>query len=637
VPEPPALFLSARIAKPSASLATVHGWSKLPMPEAAQVTELVTGEALGPLVDLDQPIDLAVAFGGTSSRAMQPMAAVSVPLKDPEGARALLSEHYKLVPAENGATIVQGLGRAPHKEEADDEDDNGGGLGEGGERTCELAPAFGAAPVRLVCGWHPRALAELGPWLTRTATRASTKSDLHVDLRMQPVRPILVEQKRFLGVLLSGALGARAGGAGERELAASVAGDVADFVSDLDTVNLDMALGDAGASANVMLRLAGNSSAAGRMATAHPERTGPVPAAFWQLPADADFAFFQRGADEAELGRLRDLVIKAVGDALGDRGFKDADRKAVLDALAKVVSTAPMTYASGLDVAATRKALAAEKAAASRPDPERAEARRAAAEALLGWRVLEVDEPATRATGVLKELAAAWGRPGVSAAYRAKSNGPVPVLRAAPVAKGSALPAGSVHYVLEVHPFDAGSHAAGGGAKPDDKAKDKDKERKAPGPSKAVAVHLVVAPDGARTWIGVAGDEALAIAKVATALKPAAAAGASAAPPQSDASLASRADLDALKAGPVGSGGFFTLRGLAELATLSEVLSGGSLGGATEGLEEAAQMPGQGTIAIPFSLTAQAGGPPAAALAALQVPRGAIEDVVTAVLRHGGF
>jgi hypothetical protein len=625
VPEPPALVLSARLNKPSASLAAVHAWSKLPMPEAEQVTELVTGEALGPLVDLDQPIDVAVGLGGSGPRALQPMAAVSVPLKDPEGARALLSEHYKLVPAENGATLIQGLGRAAHKEEADDEDDDGKGGGE--ERTCELAPAFGTAPVRLVCGWHSRALAELGPWLTRTATRATTKSDLHVDLRMQPLRPIIVEQKRFVGLLLSGALASRSGGAGERELAASVAGDIADFASDLDSVTFDMALADVGANATAMLKLTGTSSAAGRAATAHPERSGPAPAAFWQLPADADFALFQRGTDEADLARIRDLVLKAVGDALGDQGVKDADRKAVLDALAKVASTTPMVYASGLDAAAARKAVAAEKAAGARPEsPERAEARRVAAEALLGWRVLELDEPATKATGALKELAAAWARPGVSAAYRAKNSGPAPVLRAAPVGKGAALPPGSVHYVIEMQPLDDGSHAAGAKPKPDDKAK------KAAGPSKPIAVHLLVVPDGARTWVAIAGDEATAATKVATTLKSSGAAS----PAQGDPSLASRAELAALKAGPVGAGGFLTLRGLAEMEVLSAVLSGGSLGGTVE-LDEAAQMPGQGVVAIPFSLTAQPGGPPAATVAALQVPRGAIEDVVAAILRHGGF
>jgi len=47
-------------------------------------------------------------------------------------------------------------------------------------------------------------------------------------------------------------------------------------------------------------------------------------------------------------------------------------------------------------------------------------------------------------------------------------------------------------------------------------------------------------------------------------------------------------------------------------------------------------MPGQGMVAIPFSLTAQPGSPPASQVT-LQVPRGAIEDVVTALLRHGAF
>jgi hypothetical protein len=61
------------------------------------------------------------------------------------------------------------------------------------------------------------------------------------------------------------------------------------------------------------------------------------------------------------------------------------------------------------------------------------------------------------------------------------------------------------------------------------------------------------------------------------------------------------------------------------------------MGGTVEGLEEAMQMPGQGVVPIPFSLNPQTGGPPAGAQATLQVPRGAIEDIVTALLRHGAF
>jgi hypothetical protein len=313
-------------------------------------------------------------------------------------------------------------------------------------------------------------------------------------------------------------------------------------------------------------------------------------------------------------------VGQAAGDAHAPEAGKDDDRKAVLDALGKIASTAPMVYASGLDVAAARKALAAEKTVGGTPDsPERMEARRLSGEALLGWRLLAVEEPATKATGVLKEIATALARPGIAAAYRAKNKSAVaPTLRTAPLPKGASLPAGAVHYVLELRPLEVGR--IGSRPKPDDK----DPGKKAAVAPKRFAVHFFVVPDGGRTWIAVAGDEALAVAKLTAALG------------TSESKLSSRAELAHLKSGPVGAGGFFTFRGLAEMATLSAAISGGSLAGTAEGLDEATQMPGQGVTAIPFSVTAQPGGAPSTQTT-LEIPRGAIEDVVAALLRHGAF
>ena len=74
VPEPASLVASARLAKPSASLATVHAWSKLPMPEAEQVTELVANQQLGPVVDLDKPIDVAIAVWAAARECRRPSA-----------------------------------------------------------------------------------------------------------------------------------------------------------------------------------------------------------------------------------------------------------------------------------------------------------------------------------------------------------------------------------------------------------------------------------------------------------------------------------------------------------------------------------------------------------------------------------
>jgi len=89
VPAPSLLVVSGRIGKLSASLATVHGWTKLPMPQSEQVSELLTSEAVGAVVDLDQPIDFAVGVTGSGARTKD-LTAVSAAVKDPDKVRAFI-------------------------------------------------------------------------------------------------------------------------------------------------------------------------------------------------------------------------------------------------------------------------------------------------------------------------------------------------------------------------------------------------------------------------------------------------------------------------------------------------------------------------------------------------------------------
>jgi hypothetical protein len=626
VPEPASLVVSGRFAKLSASLATAHGWTKLPMPQSEQVTELLTSEAVGPIVDLDGPIDFAVAVVGSGPR-MKELTALSAAVKDPEKVKATLSERYKLVPGENGALLVQGLGK-PTRDSEDDADDDGKRSADDreGARACELAPAFGDAPVRLVCGFNSRALAELGPWLTRTATRAPATADLHVEVRMKPLQSTIAEQKRLIGMILGSVLGGRMGLSGLRDVAVALGTDVADFAGDLDGASADVTLGDAGAQASISLKLSGSTSALARIATSHPERSGPAPAAFWQLPGDADVAFFDRGVDEPLLAKGRDLVLEAVGDALAEAGVKDADRKAIVGGLAKLVSPAATVYGGGVDVEGVRRALAVDKALTVQSDAaEKEEAKRQLVEALLGWRVVELDEPSVRMTAGLKELAAAIARPSVAAAYREKLKDAVPpALRSVPVTKVTGLPAAAQHYVLELHTLERKAPPPPprlGRAVPPPRNPPKTPV----GPLKPLLVHIFVVPDGPRTWLAVAGDEAVAASRLATALGPA------------GDKLASHADLASLKDASVGAGGFLTPRAVPEAVQQGSLLLNGATWGAKEAFEDAAQMPHQGLTPIVLSSTAQPASSPAVTVSRVSVPRGAIEDFVAMVLKHGGF
>jgi hypothetical protein len=613
VPTPPGLVVTGTVTKLGASLATVHGWIQLPMPQSDQVTEIVAGQPLGAIVDLDQPIHVAVAVAGAGVR-LTPLVAISAGIRDVDAVKAALSARYKLTPGDNGALVIQSLGHPSRPDGTDDDK----GSDDDDPRACELAPSYGSPAMRLVCGWDAKSLAALGPWLTRGATRDRLPAaDAHVELRMEPLKPTIAQERKLLSLLLGTALGGRPGGgvAGARDLVQAVAGDLADFGTDLDTASLDVALSDPGAAATLTLKLSGATSALARLAMANADRNGPPPAAFWQMPGDADFAVFDRGIDPNVLARGRDLVLKLVSDGLAEDGVKDADRHAFVDALGKLVSPAPTVYASGVDADAVRKALAALKALPDTADRAQArEASRVATQALLGWRIVEADEPAAGRVDAMKGLVTAWSRPSVAAAYKKAADGWLGI-RSAPLPKGTTLPKDTQHFAIDVPLVEPAAASRAPSKKP-------------AGPAKPLAIDVFIVPDGARSWIGVGGDAALVTARLSAAIA------------GTGDVLRGRAELAAFKEATVGAGGFFTARGVAETGEQLAALTGGDAGGFANGadiFESAAQVPHQGTTAIPFSLTAPsvAQGTQAGVVATLQVSRATVDDLLVVALKHG--
>ncbi len=609
VAPPSGLVVSGRLSRLDASLGTVHGWTQLPMPQSEQVTEIIADEAtMGALVALDQPMDFAVAVSGTGAR-LTAMVAVSAAVRDFEEARTSLAEKHKLVPGDNGVLLVQRLAHRSHR--AGDPDDDGKSAEDSDDvHACELAPAYGAAPTRLVCGWDTNALAKLGPWLTRGATRQTSTYDAHVEVHMQPLRSTIAAERRMFSIVLGTVLGGRLGLSGARDLAQAVGGDIADFANDLDTLSLDVVLSDPGAAATTTLKLSGTSSALGRLALANADRNGPAPAAFWQMPGDADFAFFDRGIDPNELVRGRDLVLKVVSDKLAEDGLKDADRHAITDALGKIVSPASMVLASGIDVDSVRKALSAEKALGDAADATaRRDANRASAQALLGWRVVEVDEAAATRVDAMKGLATALARPGVTAAYGAKAGVAAPKVTVARMPKEGGLPKDAQHFEVEL-PLPEPSAASSGTGKPRTVAL-----------AKPLVIHVFIVPDGARSWIGV-GDAALVPAKLSAAMA------------GSGDTLRAKPELSVLKDASLGAGGFLTARGVPEAREQMAALFASDPGREADLFESTAQLPHQGLTPVPFSLTAQPGAP-GTVVATLQVSRGTVDDVLVTALKHG--
>jgi hypothetical protein len=572
VPSPPNLVVSARLTRPGASLAAAGGWSNLPMPQSEQVTKLLTNDALGPLVDLDQPIDLALAVAGTGMR-LRLLFAASAAVRNVDAAKTAIAQRHKLVPAENGVLLLQGLGQSPKDDDEGDDDGDDGG------RACELAPAFGISSMRLVCGSDAKSLSELGPWLTRTAPRSISVDDAHVEVRTQPLKASIAAGRRILPMLMGSVLGVRRATPSWHDAVLNLGMDLADFALDIDTASLDLRLSDLGVTMAATLVMPGTSSSLGRLAKANEDRNAPAPAAFWQMPGDADFALFDRGIDPNDLSRAKALALAIVSDELAGDGVKETDRKPIVDALGTMVSSAPMVYASGANVGALTGAFPAEMA--------------------VGWRVLEVDEAAPRFLDAAKAVAAALGRPGVGAAYRAKGKGSrPPSMRATPLPRGSTLPKDAQNYTIEYPVLD--------------------------GSRKPLVLHLCIVPDGARSWLGFGGDEALVASRLAGAVA------------GSGDNLNARAELASLKDGSVGAGGFLTARALPESAREWDVLFEGAAGGGSR-VQEWATLPHHGVTPVLFSLSSHASGSPPTVAVTVQVPKGAIEDVVAAILRHGGF
>jgi hypothetical protein len=457
----------------------------------------------------------------------------------------------------------------------------------------------------LVCGDSDEALRDLGPWLARTAPRTSYPSDVHVEARLAPVRPLVEQGRRFLPLLAGSAVGVKRGeNAAVDELFRAVIEDLADFAGDADVIAIDAMLAEAQGTLTLTAGFRGTTSTLARLAVGHPERADAPPPAFWRLPADTDSAFFHRAIEPTDFARIRDRLAAAFAAWLEKGGIADADRKALRDVSVHTFDLfgVPAVYAKGVDaaeVARTQSALDGTK-----DDAAREEAERLAAVALAGWMAVEVDAPPAKVAATAKEWATAWGRPGV-----AKWAKTLATDAAAPTIKSLPMPAGipakdAAHLAITTwrpHHVEAG------------------KGKKKPAPGKPMVLHVLTVPDGASTWLVVAPDEALAVAKA----KEVTAAGGS-------SPLAARAGLASMKNAKMSSGGFIAPRALASNGPFS-VLGSFWDGVKTDDFARLANAPDQGATPITFQVSARPGDgtePAGTFVATVAVPKAAIEAIV---------
>ena len=609
VPEPTGLVLVGRVTRPDAVLKTVGGWSHLPLPGAADLVRSITDDGVADAVDLSQPLDAAVALVPTK-REPKPLIAVSVAVHSFDDAKVKIGAKHKLTAGKNGQFFVDGVGAPDPSTKKKTEDEDGADDGQ----PCVLAHASTGA--RLVCG-DREALDALVPYLTRTLPRQQWPSDLHLEMTLGAVREPLAQFRNGLPMIAKGLLGASSPALGQ--LVEASVNEAVDVIGDTNRLALDAQLADAGLNATFKVDYAKANSLMARLATAHPERAEAPPPAFYHLPAETDLALYGRGSDPKLFDHVRELLGNVALEAMQGVGMPEPERKAVRDLVVDrmlSLGTGSMVYGKGYDAAALDRALANRNGAKPGDLAAHDEGDRLVAEQMIGWHLLQVNEPITKVGPMLKDWAGLWNRPSFAKWAKSQSSGKMLAqMRILPTPAGVALPKDAVHLEITIPRADleempaALPPARGGKPAPLPKAKKV--------PVKAIVLHVIAVPDQGGTWLGFGMDGKLLAQKAAASLSSA---------PDTN-TLGKAASAEALRDVKANGAFLATIRGILVFTAVDR--------GSHSAFGMMNSLPGKGQTPIVMSFTSQPPSKDAAAgsaVATFKLPRAAIEDIVKIAL-----
>jgi len=557
VPPPDGLSATLHLSRPKATadqLASLLGsspWLALlgAKLDAAELATLAVGVPVGALLDLDQPMDLAISDIESSDRTLM-MAGAAV-LANPEAARETLARYFTFEPTSPG--IVRLLPRDDAPDDAT-------------PRPCMIALSPSSV-TRLVCGLDKASLLHLGPYLTRTMPGLASSADLRFEVFMRGVHLPRSGETR---VLTPGGSVVVDGGAPDPDdemvnaLTDKLSDDLGSFVVEASTDGLALDL---------------------RVTTAFTSATSPLtralvgqgapdpqpPPGYAHLPGDASFAWYSRGAAPADLAPLKDVVLASLMEWLADDGYSPSEIDAQVDPIRqRVLTGGPWVLGGGFRVDAARAALDAYVAGRSTAAAARAKARAA----LQGWLLAEVDEPAQPWLDSIRAMVKVDSRkPGGKPRRTHKLQRDSTRLVIVPLPAELKLPEGTLHVEIRTTP------------NPKWLATQPVRSRPMAAPPRTQ--HLFVVPDGPRTWMALAEDPALAATEVRAALDPAAA----------SARPGSPGPLDAIaKSG----GGFVTLAALA--MALADGASDEDLRKTRDALTSLSTLPSSGRDPFPFAI-----------------------------------
>ncbi len=501
-------------------LASNAGWQK-----ASAVLQILGG-GLDGLVDVDHPMFLAM---GKDKRV-----AVSIDVMPGSGPK--VADFFRLVPGDDG-----GFDLPPGKLEKS-----------GSPFVCAITPTP-AKVLRLVCAENAETVRDFEPVLG-TMTADANGPDVRIEIGADELRTAVVDEAAGTSPNHSHTARSKGEALGEKL--------VVELANDLDAMVLDASI-TSDVDTTFSLRFRSSTSPFVRALTGHPERAAPPSPAFWRLPIDTSMAFFFQGADPSDLAAARAVLFDGLKDAWKDDTCDEEIGYVMSRIEALFLTGGPVLFGVGTDTVAVERALATVK------DPKKAPlaAREAAKRTLAGWVLFEVDEPASKWTLPLKELALADAKFAKCERPSHPSDG-APEKRTtstrmdiAPTSRG--LPKGTLHLTQLTKP-----------------TKDADKDARP-----AYTTHFLIVPDGNRTWFAVGEDEALLASRVKGSLE--------GAPPSK--TLRARPGLESLR-GASSGGGFIT----AAVRLFANDQKGDvQLTEASESLKALQALPSKGTIPMP--------------------------------------
>jgi len=516
-------------------------------PDLEGLVTLAAGAPIGKVVELDQPVDLAVSDLEGEGEAKVAGSAV---LTDPAGARETLEKYFTWTPT--GAGVVR---LVPRDDAPDDAK----------PRPCMLTPAFGSGG-RIVCGSDDAAVRHLGPYLARTMTRVASTDDFRLEILVSELRA--AKDKSDSGAKPDDPdrdpIDATLDRLGD-ELLDDVGSFVVEASSDGTTFDLKVTTGFTGSRSPLTTALLGLGAPG-----------SPPPAAFDRLPRDAAFAWYGRGATAAALAPLKSVFFDVMKRSMSDDGYAPAVVEQVLAPLQRLALTGgPWVVGAGHPTDAARSAVDAAIDGKGPAAIVKAHAQ------LEGWIVAGVDEPSRAWIDGARALVKSDGlQPTGKPRKKATPQKETYKLAITPTPAALALPAGTLHVESRVTLNPAWAAA----------------QRKAKAslgdPVVVRTKHFFVVPDGGRTWFAYAEDPALAATQVKASLAGAPDAG----------TLTARRDVDALRAMSASSAGYLSIAGVAMALVDDDTVP--QLKKARETMRGLASLTSAGGTPIPITLAA---------------------------------